>query len=218
MLTRNISLGLSLHRVEAIDGSDPYYQIPETDVSLTWNPSFNSKFDPTNISNPNTSLTLSERACAASHLKIWRMIVEYSHNQNNIQENSCLFHWAKFLPYFKLVHGIKKDFFLICEDDFLVPGEYHTTFHQKLIDILRNVPDDWDIIYLGGITPNKAQLYNEVKCANGLFLKVNYIWMLHAYIINPRTAKLLLDALPITGPVDNFISQMIYCNDLNVRN
>lgn len=53
---------------------DAYDSIPESDVQLTWDSTLNNKFDPRCPVNTNTVATPSERACAASHLRVWRAI------------------------------------------------------------------------------------------------------------------------------------------------
>ena len=48
--------------------------IPLADVALTWDSVLNSRFDTRCTPNPRTPMTPTERACAASHLRVWRMI------------------------------------------------------------------------------------------------------------------------------------------------
>ena len=50
--------------------------IPESDVSLFWDSTLNSTYDDKCTVNQATPMTPSERACAASHLKVWRNISE----------------------------------------------------------------------------------------------------------------------------------------------
>jgi len=53
---------------------DAYDSIPESDVQLTWDSTLNNKVDPRCPVNARTVATPSERACAASHLRVWRAI------------------------------------------------------------------------------------------------------------------------------------------------
>jgi GR25 family glycosyltransferase involved in LPS biosynthesis len=48
--------------------------VPESDVSIVWNAILNSTFDGNCFPNEATPMTPSERACAASHLNVWRAI------------------------------------------------------------------------------------------------------------------------------------------------
>jgi hypothetical protein len=74
--------GTGLHTSTAPDGvpalkkRDEYSDIPERDVSLTWDSTLNAKFDLRCAPNTSVIATPSERACAASHLKVWRSIAE----------------------------------------------------------------------------------------------------------------------------------------------
>ena len=50
------------------------HSIPESDVALYWDSTLNNRFDSKCVLNKVTPMTQSERACAASHLKVWRTI------------------------------------------------------------------------------------------------------------------------------------------------
>ena len=50
------------------------FSVLESDVSLYWNSTLNSTFDSKCTVNASTPMTASERACAASHLRVWRHI------------------------------------------------------------------------------------------------------------------------------------------------
>jgi hypothetical protein len=51
-------------------------KIPESDVSWYWDSTLNSKFDDKCVPDRKLKLSDSERACAASHLSIWRTIAQ----------------------------------------------------------------------------------------------------------------------------------------------
>ena len=55
---------------------DLYSDIPEADVQLTWDSTLHAKFDTRCNANTAVIATPSERACAASHLRVWRTIAE----------------------------------------------------------------------------------------------------------------------------------------------
>ena len=50
--------------------------VPESDVSFFWDSTLNSTYDEKCTINKATPMTPTERACAASHLKVWRTIAE----------------------------------------------------------------------------------------------------------------------------------------------
>jgi hypothetical protein len=54
--------------------TDDYSHIPESDVELTWDTTLNAQFDKRYQSTTRVTSTPSERACAASHLRVWRAI------------------------------------------------------------------------------------------------------------------------------------------------
>jgi GR25 family glycosyltransferase involved in LPS biosynthesis len=82
------NLGISGIRVSAIDGnrtkalSDISHNgsmpdipdIPDTDVTRVWDSTLNNMYDSKCTINKFTPMTPSERACAASHLNVWRTI------------------------------------------------------------------------------------------------------------------------------------------------
>ena len=42
------------------------------------------------------------------------------------------------------------------------------------------------------------------------FSKIRYAWQLHAYVVTSRAAEKLIDNLPISAPVDNYVATLIY--------
>ena len=72
---------------------------------------------------------------------------------------------------------------LILEDDAMInlPEMYDTI--QEVID---NLPDNWDVCYLGGTYHDKKGSYNVYK--NILKSDTSLIWHSHAYLIRKRAA------------------------------
>lgn len=82
------NLGISGIRVSAVDGNrtkalsdishnssiSDILDIPDTDVTRLWDSTLNNMYDSKCTINKFTPMTPSERACAASHLKVWRTI------------------------------------------------------------------------------------------------------------------------------------------------
>jgi GR25 family glycosyltransferase involved in LPS biosynthesis len=101
------NLGISGIRVSAIDGNrvnslsdithndtiQDNLDIPDTDVTRVWDSTLNNVYDSKCTVNKFTPLTPSERACAASHLKVWRTIAAirdslfHPSNSSNSQSN-----------------------------------------------------------------------------------------------------------------------------------
>jgi GR25 family glycosyltransferase involved in LPS biosynthesis len=82
------NLGISGIRVSAVDGNrtkalsdisrngsiPDIMDIPDTDVTRVWDSTLNNMYDSKCTINKFTPMTPSERACAASHLNVWRTI------------------------------------------------------------------------------------------------------------------------------------------------
>ena len=99
---------------------------------------------------------------------------------------------------------------MVLEDDAI---SVSTDIYDRINDIWRNVPDDWDIILIGfwlfkGLPPTKVNKY---------IYKVKDFFLTHSYIINKKGAKKLLKLLPANAPLDTWISMHtdkvnIYCH------
>ena len=61
-------------RLPAVDGSDPDLRIPEDIVTSYWDSTLNATFDHSCVVNKMTVMSLSERACAWSHVQAWRAV------------------------------------------------------------------------------------------------------------------------------------------------
>ncbi len=229
--------GLAALRVRAVDGSDSkeMSEIPESDVALHWDSTLNAKFDFGCLANLHTPFTPPERACAASHLSVWRAIsamhsaalpgiaASASHAQPELgQSASGASKMAIAQSMFRLHHlaqdenGFPIDFYLVCEDDASVAASKQAEFRETLSRLLRKLPSSVDILYLGGALPKRAAEFSSSPMGSGSFLRVNYVWMLHAYVLRGRAADTLLSHLPIHSPVDNFVASLLYHKTLTV--
>jgi glycosyl transferase, family 25 len=95
-----------------------------------------------------------------------------------------------------------EDSFLILEDD--VRPNQNTK--EKMDEILKNLPKNWDIVFLGYMFP---MLYenNDEKAGENLYKIKSILFGTHAYLINKKGAKKLLKmAFPITDQIDSYIS------------
>lgn len=86
---------------------------------------------------------------------------------------------------------------LILEDDAVLKKDFPKRLQQKL----SSFPDDADALYVGYIrgAPWRS------KVAAGLY-EAEYLWTTVGYVLWPRGAKKLLDAMPVDEPVDNFMA------------
>jgi GR25 family glycosyltransferase involved in LPS biosynthesis len=101
------------------------------------------------------------------------------------------------LEIIQLAYNRGWDKILILEDD-LQPTQYISSAHLsgKSWKILENVPDDWDMLYLGGTI--KQKIYDEedyrqyVDFQNREWVRM-CCWTTHAYIINLKNFQLVAD-------------------------
>ena len=92
------------------------------------------------------------------------------------------------------------------------PMNSRKDFHSCLVDVLRKIPKDADILYLGCVIPRNARSNKYSK--NKMFVRVNYAWQLHAYVLKGIAVDKILKNLPINGPVDTFIGSLLYSKAL----
>ena len=226
MLQSSDTHGLSAMRVSAVDGSllsgpdGAALSIPEADVLRRWDSTLNAAFDSFCQANPATPMTNSERGCAASHLKTWRAIAALRGKQprpasegpelegvdlRTMRDCLALSAW----PASTRDARFKDDFFLILEDDAAINADKAAKgggFRVTLERLLRRLPADCDICYLGWAIPWGKADHPKM----GDFVKPSYIWQLHAYLLRGRAVDLLLASLPINAPLDNFVARLVF--------
>lgn len=183
------------------------------------------------------AMTPSERGCAMSHLLIWKALHILSNPLNapsthlsgafgrQIQQIADDLHCF----YGSIVH-LLRGFYLVCEDDMQVNitqivvqnklainnvvSHYHHTLLTELLYVIKKAPADADLIYLGGVVPKGNKVIKNIF--RNVFVKVNYIWQLHGYLIHRDAIPKLLQHLPISMPVDNFVAALAYEGKLTV--
>ena len=88
---------------------------------------------------------------------------------------------------------------LILEDDAIRLSQ---DFDKVVVNTFNYVPNDWDIILIGFDNYTKIP---DIKINNYIWKVKNFV-LLHSYYISIRGAKKLLSYLPISAPVDTWIS------------
>lgn len=236
--------GLIVIRYEAIDGkelinSDDKSQIPSTDVVVVWDSHLNCKFVTNSIKSKTIPMTDTERACAASHLAVWRIIVDYRRNfMNSPMDKSMTIPLSikdrvlmtmvkdvlKFTSISNLNYepimitnslGKTDDWYFILEDDARLKTNRQRA--KKFINQLVHniIPIDFDVLFLGYFA-NSSMNMNEFRKEKIKFRRINYVHGLHAYLIKGKSLELILNQhLPINGPVDNYIGSLINAGHLN---
>ena len=77
-----------------------------------------------------------------------------------------------------------------------------------------HIPVDWDLLYLGFIKPKSTQESKINKKLSPLFVKLEYAWQTHAYVIRQESLVKIMSILPIDMPIDNFLATMIYRKEI----
>jgi GR25 family glycosyltransferase involved in LPS biosynthesis len=85
----------------------------------------------------------------------------------------------------KLIQGLKLEEAIIFEDDVVLCENFEVKFNN----ILKNLPEDWDLLFLGGW--NKG---NIIKYAEGLNI-AELVYTTHAYVIRNKFIDVLLASL-----------------------
>ena len=211
-----------VERFEAIDGEEALDTgSPQigTDVALTWDTTQNALWDRHVESCCCRKMTPGEIGCALSHIALWRELVS---RQTHLGR--------KVLP---------EETMLILEDDaaFLHPyrqGRFNETARQSCAMSADRfkiafrltwelLPADWDVLYLGlsdrgdriGVTTSAES--DECSRISVQLFRPTYGFHTHAYAIKKSAAKVLLDNLPVVGPVDvwladnSWFGMVVYC-------
>ena len=127
-------------------------------------------------------LTPGAVGCSLSHLALYGLLVAHS--------------------------GMQHAF--ICEDDAEWTGARPAHDVDALLAAMNGVPQDWDILLLGGKPIRTFAEYDT-------YYHVQFFWQMHAYVIRKEAAvKLLIGALPLTEPIDYFVSRRIAVAPLRV--
>jgi hypothetical protein len=89
-------------------------------------------------------------------------------------------------------------------------------FVESIMQVIRHLPADWDLLFLGGYCPRNNSLFQEHFTKNygqkgGSFSKVNYIMDGVGYVIRDTAARKLVDPnAPLLAPVYDHLATMMY--------
>jgi GR25 family glycosyltransferase involved in LPS biosynthesis len=181
------------------------------DVCFEWDGTTDAKYNRHGRSGMRT-MTPSEAGCALSHVMLWRQLA--SAETANHDVNPAI---------------------LILEDDArFSKSRGGSRFAKAFVKAYKLLPEDWGIFYLGLSdrgertwldTENNAE--DDVTTTTDLsdrasnppvrLYKPEYGYHTHAYAIRKETAAVLVQNLPICGPVDvwladnQWFSQPVYC-------
>ena len=190
-------------------------------VTTHWYPSKLKAFD-RNAKDEEVSVPASatERACALSHIACWRgverslrsipnsipgdttLITDIETNAGRLLRISgfatgpALLHENRAMPPAPVC--------VIMEDDAVLVDR----FRDRLDSLLSQLPRDFHFCSLGYGRPKNAPMI-EFSEAVGI---PTFLWYLTGYVLSMEGAKLLLDDLPVLGPVDSWIGLKVSSN------
>jgi len=176
-------------RFRASDGRTD--DIPESDVTLSWNTANNVKYqklrairkgwnDFDSYQPKILDHSRGERGCSASHIRAWKYCLEHA--------------------------GENGKPLLVLEDD----AKPIAGFTEILEEALKHLPENRHVLYLG-----YSQAADWRREISENLVEAEYVWTTVAYIIWPAGARILLDRLPVDQPVDNWMASACAAGALN---
>lgn len=109
----------------------------------------------------------------------------------------CLSHRYLWEKLQRETHG---DPVLVCEDDLLL----HPKFKTRYAKLLKELPDEWDVLYLGYIDVGGLGEYVSEN------IRVNdFVFGSFCYMLSQTGIEKLVKHLPIDRPIDNFLGHLM---------
>jgi len=205
-----------VERFEAIDGkaavaSDQKEWLGK-DVALEWDTTQNSRWDRHVTPGETRHLTPGEIGCALSHVALWQELAMSTEivdgaddlNTTNPRHTSMLI----LEDDATLLHPERGGNFRDCNPEKPLSAVRFRIAFRKAWDL---IPADWDIFYLGFSDRGERRelLRSESSGVDNVTIelfKPEYGFHTHAYAIKPSAARVLLDNLPVVGPIDVWLA------------
>ena len=171
-------------------GGSEIIMVDESQVKLEWDSSINARYS--RKVNPGTQfLSKGEIGCAMSHIALWNKVLSLhaTRSTRNTKNDTS-----------SITGQETTTTVLILEDDACFVGN----FQSQLRAVMDYVPENWDILYLGFSDRGERSVLIE---NNDIIIFVpEYGFHTHAYALNTRAAQVLLDHLPVQGPLDVWLA------------
>jgi len=174
--------------------------------------------------------------------KIFNLNLEYTKNNKNLTYNGEI---GCFISHIRIFEKIVKNnykYAFIFEDDAI----FCNNFKNKLINVMYSVPDNFDVLYIGGRftenfimeSPYSIQINKYISQYNWEYVDehiknnsndyniniAKYERTTHSYVISNKFAKIILNEFYtilnniMNKPIDNFIIHTLYKYNCNVYN
>lgn len=140
----------------------------------------------------NRNLSAGEIGCALSHITLWRQLAESPGTESTmlILEDDCIFAHSK----------------------------GRSRFARACVTAIEQLPEDWSFFYLGLSARGTRTYLNDVNNENVqatidpmdppiLIYRPEYGYHTHAYALRKEAAGILLNHLPIQGPIDVWLAE-----------
>lgn len=178
--------------LEAIENGEDEIPFTELPFRRDWNATKNALYD-RHIKPPmQKTLSPGEIGCTVSHVQLWRKFIDSADEIATmlILEDDAIFY-----------KGSKKD-----------DRNQEKSFYTMFSSLVRQLPDDWDVLYLGFsdrgeripiqfTNSNSMKIYEDV-----MVFKPEYGFHTHAYALTRKAAQILLQNLPVIGPIDVWLA------------
>jgi len=124
--------------------------------------------------------------------------IEPEHGTDNLRP-AKLGNKLSHLKVIELSNGAGSIF--IFEDD----AEFHRSFHELFEEFMAQVPDDWDMIFLGCNPKGKKRFLSR------RVYQVDEFWCTHAYGLRPRAREVMLaEVMKLDKPKDVTMCELVY--------
>ncbi len=203
-----------VERFEAVDGkaavaSDQKEWLGK-EVALEWDTTQNSRWDRHVTPGEIRRLTPGEIGCALSHVALWQELAMSTESLDRTDDLDTTPRHISMLILeddAALLHPERGGNFRDCDPEKPLSGTRFRIAFRKAWDLL---PADWDIFYLG--FSDRGERRELLRSETGLdnvtveLFKPEYGFHTHAYAIKPSAARVILDNLPVVGPIDVWLA------------
>jgi GR25 family glycosyltransferase involved in LPS biosynthesis len=192
-----------LERFEAVDGAKVLRQMQQeegagaaAEVQIEWDATRNAQYSG-RVTASTKRMTAGEVGCALSHVQVWRSLAcDASPGRSDDDDDEAA--W------------------LVLEDDCALAGassrghsqpRFVPAFHLAW----EQLPEEWDLLYLGFSSRGERTYVGPPSPSGSSDMQIQlyrptYGFHTHAYVVKRRAAKLLLERLPVVGPIDVWLA------------
>ena len=153
-------------------------------VTLTWDTTINSRYDPSQRPHPAVRMTPGERGCAMSHMALWHGLASGPDDAKPL---------------------------LILEDDVELEAGFAEACENMVRHVEEAPPAERTVLgYLGAYVLSwRAMKPVPLGTTSHKLKEAAYLWQTSSYLVWPAAARMLLSKLPVDMPIDCFIARAV---------